>query len=463
MKKISIWKDMLDKKINFKNLDSDKSVDVLIIGGGITGISTYYWLKKSNLNIMLVEQNKIGMGVTSNSTGKLSFLQNDLIDKIRNSFDDKTARMYLRTQKEAIHMVVDTINHEKIDCDLKKVDSYLYTNQNSEIEKIKDLEKFLKKSKIKVDKVDTPLVESKYMIGVHDTYMFHPLKFIYSLIKKDDNLYEDTSIIKIKDSINGYLCYTNNHVIKASWVVIASHYPYFNIPFLFPIKGSIETSYISASPSKQHDISLISYSKPFISIRTYQNYLIYLANSHAVNHKASAKENFNELLKKVNDLKLQPEYLWSNNDIITNDGLPYIGEIKHHMLLATGYNTWGLATSFLAGKILFDIILENKNSYIELFNPTRMNVDTFIGGITNAYKSIEGYINGFKKQDNVFYYGKVMEYKGHQVYSKCPHMGCKLNLNEMEETWDCPCHGSRFDIDGNVINGPSNKSIKHNK
>lgn len=463
MKKISIWKDTLNKKTNFKKLDSNKEVDVLIMGGGITGISTYYQLKKTNLKVMLVERNKIGMGVTSNSTGKLSYLQNDLIDKIRNSFDDKTAKKYLKSQKEAIKLVTQIIDDEKINCDLEMVDSYLYTNQDNEIDKLKNLESFLKKDKIKIEHPETSLIKSKYIIGVHDTYMFHPLKFVYGLINSSDNIYENTSIIKIKETVNGYLCYTNENIIKTNWLIIASHYPFFNFPFFFPIKGSIETSYISASKSDYSKVSLISYSNPFISIRTYKDFLIYLSNSHDVNKKILAKDNFNELLKKLHDLHLEPDYLWSNNDIITNDGLPYIGEIKNKMLLATGYNTWGLATSVLAGKIIYDIILDNKNAYIELFNPNRINVDTIIGGISASFKSVIGYVNGLKRQDNVYYQDKIMKYQGYKVLQKCPHMKCKLLFNEIEKTWDCPCHGSRFDIEGHVINAPSNKDIKIDK
>ena len=140
MKNISIWKDLRIKK-EYNKLTSDKECDVLIIGGGITGVSTFYHLKNNDLKVMLVEQNKIGYGITGNSTGKLSYLQNDLIDKIRcNSEDD--AFLYLKAQIEAINMVVKTIKKEKIRCDLEKVESMLYTNKDDEIVKIKSLENF---------------------------------------------------------------------------------------------------------------------------------------------------------------------------------------------------------------------------------------------------------------------------------------------------------------------------------
>ena len=435
---ISIWKDTIKKK-EYPSLLENSECDVLIIGGGITGGSTFYQLKKTNLKVILVEQGEIAMSTTGSSTGKLSFMQNDLIDKIRSNLGDETANLYLKSQCDAINLAVDIIKKENIACDLTEVDSKIYTNKKSEVEKLKDLERFL--------------------IACSNTYMFHPVKFVYGLIENSQNIYEYTSIKKIVSKGDYYLCYTDKIKIKAKWVVIASHYPYFNLPFFFPIKGSLEKSYISASKMDIKDLSMISYSNPFISIRTYLDYLIYLSNSHSINADTNDKKNFQELLKKVHDLKLEPEYLWSNIDIMTNDGLPYIGKLKKNLLIATGYNTWGLATSVLAGLILKDIITNQKNNYIELFSPSRVNVNQITGGISDIFKNIGGFISGMKKQNKVKSNNNTLSYKGHTVSKKCPHMGCSLLLNEVEETWDCPCHGSRFTLDGKCISAPSNKNI----
>jgi len=445
MKNISIWKDTVEK-IEFHKLDKDKECDVLIIGGGITGASCYYFLKNSNLNVLLVEQNKIGMGVTSNSTGKLSFMQNDLLENIRNSHGDLIAKKYLKSQLDAINLIVDIIKKEKINCDLVKVDSSIYTNDDKKVKELKSLENFLIDCGIKIGHNENKLVKEKYSISASDTYIFHPVKFVYGLLKDLPNIYEDSSIIDIREENGFYYAYTSKYKIKTKWIIIASHYPYFNIPFMFPFKGTLEKSYLSASLCKVDDLSLISYSNPFISMRTYKDYLIYLSNSHLINKDIDDKKHFMELKKKLKDLKLKPDYLWSNSDIMTNDYLPFIGEIKDKMILATGYNTWGLANSVLAGNIIKDIILDNKNEYIEIFDPSRVNVDKIIKVLSSSYHSIEGYTNGLfsSKEKKIF---------------KCPHMKCTLVFNEIENTYDCPCHGSRFNIDGTCINAPSNQNI----
>lgn len=469
MKRYSIWKDNIEE-VSYQKLDQDLTTDVLIIGGGMTGINTLYHLRESNLKVVLVEQNKIGMGVTANSTGKLTYLQDHLYNKLLTNFDFEVASSYLKSQREAIQLASDIIKKNSIDCDLVQSNSYVYTSQDKEIEKLKDLKKFLEKNGIYVFEDTNSLVESKYMIGVEDTYLFHPVKFLLGLLKlcSSHNIYEDTSIVKIEEENEGYVCFTDEHKIYAKWVVIATHYPYFNLPMMFPVRASLEKSYLSASLKKMESLSLISYDNPFISIRNYRDYCIYLSNSHKNNAKVDDEKHFRELLKKANDLGLNPEYLWSNIDIMTNDGLPYVGEIKEGLLLGTGYNTWGMTNGILAGKLLSDLILKRKNAYQVLFDPKRVNSSMVIQGVMDGYYSLEGYIKGLlSKSDKISYQkedGKQIavyqdEEGEHKVYTKCPHMGCRLIFNEVEKTWDCPCHASRFDIDGKCISGPANRDI----
>ena len=448
MKNISIWKDNI-KYLNYPKLNNNLLVDVLIVGGGITGISTLYHLRNSNLKVVLVEQNKIAMSVTGNSTGKLNYLQNDLIDKIRKNFNDDVAYKYIDAQINTIDMIVDIIKKEKISCNLQKTESFMYTSKKNEIDKIKNIKQFLENNNIKVQEEKSKLVKSKYSIKISNTYLINPIKFVYGLLKNNIfSIYENTSIIDIEKENDYYLCYTNKNLIKAKKVVIASHYPYFLNPLCFPIKASLEKSYLSASKYSTNPISLISYSNPFISIRNYKDYLIYLSNSHSINKDVNDKKNFNELVSNLKKINLKSEYLWSNIDIITNDGLPYIGRITKDMYIGTGYNTWGLTNGFLAGCILSDMIMNKNNKYTKLFNPKRKNIAQITGGISNIFNSMDGYIKGLLNGNNC---------------PTCPHLGCKLIYNKLEKTWDCPCHGSRFNKNGKCISGPANKDINVNK
>jgi len=472
MKNYSIWKEDVTLP-DFKKLDKNLEVDVLIIGGGMTGINTFYQLSRSSLKVSLVEQNKIGMGVTVNSTGKLTYLQDSLYEKIWKNFDVVTARKYLDSQRDAIQLAVDIINCENIDCNLLKAPSFVYSDAEEEDKKLGELRNFLEDYDIKVIEGESNLVDYHSIIGVEDTYVFHPLKYINGLLSKLDknSIYENTSIVRMEHiGEDGYICYTNHDSeIKAKKVVIASHYPYFNLPFLFPLKGNLEKSYLSASKYKKDNISLIKYEKPIISIRSYLDYLLYLSNSHNISSKVLDKEHYDELKKKLADIGLEPEYLWSNTDIMTNDGLPFIGKIENNLLIGTGYNTWGMGNGILAGKILSDLILEKDNKYISLFDPHRVSLGMVGGAVLDGVDSVLGYINGYLTDSKKIEYKEVDgkevatyqdENGKHTVYTKCPHMGCRLLFNETELTWDCPCHASRFDIDGKCISGPSNVDIK---
>lgn len=446
MKNISIWKD--NSKIKkYDSLNDDLDVDVLIIGGGITGISSLYHLKDSNLKVVLVEQNRIGYGVTGNSTGKLNYLQNDLLDKIRKYYNDEVASLYLNSQIEVMNEMKEVIEKEKIDCDLEKVPSYLYTNKDSEIKKIKRLEKFLIKNNIKIKKDINLFVESKYMLRGEDSYIINPLKLLNGLLKNNKfPIYEKTTINKIEKKDDFYYCYTTKNRIKTKYVIIASHYPYFINPLWFPIKVSMEKSYLSAFNFRTKGFSLISYSNPFISIRTYQDDLIYLSNSHLIYNHLNDKEQFQELVEKIKVFNSKPKYLWSNIDILTVDSLPLIGRIKDNLLIGTGYNTWGLTNGFLAGEILSDIILNNDNKYSKLFSLERNSMKNIFPYLKNIFFSVNGYLKAIANINSSKY--------------KCTHLGCKLIYNEIENTYDCPCHGSRFREDGTVISAPAKEKIK---
>lgn len=423
------------KKEIYPTLDENIVCDILIIGGGITGISTLYNLDKTNFKTILVEQNEIGGFTTKRSTGKLSYLQNDLLYNIYKTHGESKLKLYLESQIEAINNITNLIKNEKIDCDLEKVPSIIYTNSHNEIKYLKFLKNFLNNNNIKVDTTNPHIVESVYAIKGYNTYIFNPFKFVINLAKKiNSNIYENTKIIKVKRIDDYYLCYTKNSIIKAKYIVLASHYPYFLVPYFFPFKTSLEKSFISISNYKKNKISLISYTNPFVSIRTYKDKLIYLSNSMNIN---SHLPNLNELKK------LNPSNLYSNIDVMSNDYLPFIGKIKNNLFLATAYNTWGLTNGFLASNIISDLILNKSNKYAILFNPKRKSLKTISNIFSSINNNLKGFIKGFK-------------YGNH----KCTHMGCKLIYNEIDNTFDCPCHGSRFNKNGKVLIGPAIKNIK---
>lgn len=487
MKEKSIWLKNL-KIVKNAPLNKDITVDVLIIGGGITGISTLYNLKNEKLNVCLVEQNFIASGVTSKTTAKINYLQETIYTDICNRYNKKIAKKYYDSQLYAINKIKNIIKKENIDCNLEQVESFVFTNVNEEINTIKKEKKILEEfgsTVYEYDKIDFPL-KSRYAISVKNTYVFHPIKYIYALKniceKHNLKIYEDTKILEIRKQKNGYVCYTQKNKINAKKVVIASHYPFFLNPYMFPLKVYNEKSYVTASKTKNYNNKTYITSKnPTKSIRYYKdknNYIIYLSNSHSISTHQNYKNNFSKTIKELNKLKLNPDYIWSNEDIMTLDKIPYIGYIEKNknLLIATGYNTWGMTNGVLSSFILKDLILEKNNEFIELTNPMRVNN---INNIKKIFDNIIGNTKSFistKIIKNKNWYGNNIKFeirnnknvaiyndgnKEHIVYSTCPHMGCTLLFNDIEKTWDCPCHASRFDLDGKCIKGPSNYDISY--
>ena len=478
----SLWNDYKDS-LKCKTLSTNINVDVLIIGGGMTGVSTAYQLINSGLDVCVVERNTIGSGVTNKTTGKISYLQEDIYSKLEKFHNIETAKNYLDSQKYAISILKEIINKHNIKCDLKQSPSYIVNNNTHKYNNERNI---LKKLGVNIKESNyLPNGNKAQTFFVEDTYVFHPLKYLYSLkeicLNSNIKIYENTSIVSIEKEKTHYICKTENNKIKTKYVVLALHYPYFLFPFLMPFKSYIEKSYIKATKIKQnYKFNSITISKPTISTRYHivddNVHELYLANSHNTCSKNNDCEHFKSL---VNTHKTKPDYIWSNKDIITIDSLPFIGPLnaEQTLLIGTGYNTWGMTNSSLAGKIISDIILNKPNIYQKLFNPLRKwSLNTIIKFPlilgSNSYSFIKSKISVDKS-----WYSKNIRFEKrngkniaiytdkdgteHTVYNTCPHMKCGLIFNELEKTWDCPCHGSRFTIDGVIIEGPSNFNITY--
>ena len=490
MENYSIWEEIKNKTNTIKsNKIKEFDTDILIIGGGIAGMSTAYFLMNQNKKVTIIDKSYIGMGITSKTTAKLNYLQGTIYQKLEKNFNRKISKMYLDSQKEAIELINKIVKKEKIDCDLVKCNSFIFTKDKNNIKKIDKEKELLQSFDIKCGTVNKLPIHFpiEYGIVVDDTYTFHPLKYINGLRKTIENkidIYENVMALEITPKDNYFIINTNNGIINAKYVVVACHYPFFIFPGIVPIKTYIEREYVNCS--KFHldssPFTAISIDSTLHSIRFYKDYIIYGSNKHRLTNKIKYKENYEQSKKDFKRLfSKEPEYTWMNQDIVPNDDLPIIGipdKKNPNLLIATAFNKWGMTNGTIAGKILSDLILENKNPYIDLFNPTRINITNIINSIIGVFHYSKVYAQTTIKKNPVFYndhvyiikingkyYGVYYDYYGkkHIVDHKCPHMKCNLVFNDEEKTWDCPCHGSRFDIDGNVIEGPANYSIAVDK
>lgn len=482
-----LWE--IKKQIKEPTLTQNLKTDILIVGGGITGISCAFELSKTHQNITVVDQNKCGHGVTLRTTGKLTFLQGDQYSKIENCYGIEKAKLYLRSQQEAIQIAKENIEKYRIDCDFQEVDSYIFVFDQTNLEKLEKEQNILKQlCKIKKTKLplDFPCAKS---LSVSSTAIFHPLKYLLKLKElckeKQVSFFEDTMVTKIERQQDHYLIVANQHTIEAQIVILCCHYPTFLKPGWIPFKTYLEKSYIGAIPNMENKhLSAINLDPDTYSFRYHssgkENYLLYLSETHKLSDDVDYQKRFDRLTQKIRkDIKQKPKYLWSNYDLMTNDFLPLIGKTNKnqpHLYLATGFNTWGMTNGILSGKIIADLINQKKNPYTDLFRPDRpLNLTKLTNDAINDINTAKIFMTTKIKKDYPFYpnnvkivvkngkrYGIYTDPKGqdHTVSLLCPHMKCSVIFNPVDQTWDCPCHGSRFDIDGNVLKGPACYSIK---
>jgi len=488
MKNKSIWKENVKNK-TLPKLETNINCDILIIGGGMAGLSTAYFLSGSGLNIVLMDKDKCAEGASSKNTGKLTFMQELIYHKIEKNYSSEVADLYLNSQIDAISLALNIIGDNNIDCNLYKQDAYVFINKEKDKKKIYEEMNFYNRNKIYCKKVSKIPQEKPVILGLKtkDSYSFNPYKFlvkIKSLLNDKIKIYENTRAIELSEKNNTYIVKTNNgHIIKSKKVVIATQYPFFIVPYFTPFKTTVEKSFIVAGKEKCKNFQAISEGKPTISLNYYQEdngYLLYSRRSHSITTNLDTRDDKKEIVSEYKKtFGNEGEYYFQNHDLMTYDYMPFIGKIDDKGLyILTGFNKWGNTNGIIGGKVISDLILDKENSYEGIFNPKRGLSLLKIKNLTiYNTKVMTRYILNKIKSNKIYYDDRVkIEYidgkkcgiyvddKGEHIVSNiCPHMKCNLVFNYVDKTWDCPCHASRFDIDGNIIYGPSVYNIKISK
>ena len=448
-----------------KNIDCD----VLIIGGGMCGMSTLLMLSDSDKKVILIDSNRVGSGITSKTTGKISVMQEynyQNISKISKSL----AIDYMHSQVYSVKKLVRLINDYNIPCDLNKNYSYLFTNSREKKKKIID-EKNLLDKVLKCEIIDKLPNGYPCLYGIKSdhSFVFNPIKYI-SFIKNlcKDKIYEYTRALSITRKLDYFLIKTNKNKISAKKVIICTHYPILVKKLFFPLVTSITKEYVvCAETNDVHNSNMICNDGNVVSMRYYKDNMIYASGNDLLGGKLNHKKNINSVINDFRRHFNYPiKYTWYDYDITSTDYLPIIGEVSKDIFIATGFNKWGMTNSILSASILSDLIKGNKNKYVDVFSIKRKSLIN-----TSCFKNMfDNVVTYFKpKKKNITYeyidgvkYAVYTDNDGvcHKIIDKCPHLGCGLIFNEVDKTWYCPCHGSRYDIDGRVIHGPSSLSIK---
>lgn len=474
-------------------LSEDIDADVCIIGGGLVGITSAYYLSKTNLKVTLLERDKICSKVSGNSTAKITSQHGLFYSYLINSYGVEYAKEYLDANQEAIDRIREIIENEKIDCDFSNQDSYVYAYSkeglseiNREIEAMKSMGfpcEFVKHMPLKIDSLGA--------IRFSNQAQFNPRKYGLKLCdissKNGIDIFENTVVKKIeKNDDDTYTVKTMDSIVNAKHVILATHYPIVNFPGFYFLKMYQSMSHVIAVDTKENlpDGIYINAEEPTYSFRTVpygaEKLLIVAGSDYKTGAKILLDDAYKILEEKARELYPNCEvlYKWCTEDCISLDKIPYIGDfskIMPNLYVATGFKKWGIAFSNVAAKIITDKILGEKNNYEDTFKATRLKPiknheelgnmikESMYSLVINKLKEAPDTLKNIKNEE-----GKIVEIddekvgvyrdeKGalHFVKPVCAHLGCELSFNNLEKTWDCPCHGSRYDIDGKIISEPA--------
>ena len=444
----SIWE--LDTQAQqFSPLEKSDSYDICIVGAGICGIYSAYLLAKKGFRVVLLEADEhIGGIATKRSTGKLTAQHGAVYQKLK----EEDRSLYYEANEACIQQAINEVSISSYE----KVTSYLTSQTEKGEETLRtefDCYKTLPFTPIATNEVELPL-EVKLAIGIPNMYQIHPTRFTDDLIKlaveAGVTIHTNTRIVKIIP--NKKTVVSSNQVeIQCKHLLLCTHYPIDSIQNLYTVKLKILRSYLAAVPTfdllSNHYFNI---DKPSRTIRTAligdRPYLIYGGGTHfagTVRETTPYYETLQDELKTIFQITDKP-VVWSSQDIETADQMPYVGSLVKNddfIFIATGFKKWGLSTSLLAAEILTSSIVREHHKAMHLFDPHRNATATqFVSSVAQASFVFEQLVGG---------------YVARMKAPKCTHLGCKTRWNEGDKTWDCPCHGSRFSQEGEVIEGPA--------
>ena len=537
----SYWINSEKNKEKYNKVEKNIETDICIIGGGITGISTEYYLTKENLKVTVLDMGKIGFQTTGNSTAKITSQHGLFYKDLKDSKGEDFARLYYDANEDAIKNIKKIVEKEKIQCDLECQSAYVLAANREEVQKVKDEVEVVRgfgghAEYLEREDIDKNLLILNPLAAIRfkNQAQFNSYKYTIELAKICKNLganiYENTKVVDVRDEKDYYYLETEDgYKIKAKYLVITTKYPIINIPGFYFMKMYQSTSYGISIPVKEKlfDGMYITSTNPKVSLRMAKvdnNIIKDVVDGNIENYAKQDKENRKRVKEKQNS-KIDNEYVlivvgadhktgektdlsnsykkleniakqiypqgkvenyWNTEDCITLDKIPYIGKYSNmweNAHVATGFNKWGITTSNIAANIITDMIIGRKNRYEDIFISTRvepvknrqevgnMLKETVSSLVLKKFELPESEQASLKNEE-----GKIIEIEGEKVGAykdkegriytivpKCAHLGCELSWNNLDKTWDCPCHGSRYDYTGKMLYGPTVKDLYINK
>ena len=414
---------------SYKSICENVITDVLVIGGGMSGILCCKLLSDLGVDCTLVEAKTIGSGITKGTTAVLTAQHDTLYSDLIKQCGYIKAKQYLESNLEGVNRFRSLA--EKIECDFEEKPSYMYTNAG--IETLKREVKALNRLGFPAEFTTHTSLPFNVSGAVRYPGMaqFHPLKFLYGAAD-GLKIFENTFVRHIDNSV----AYTDSGNIKARKIVVASHFPFINRHGLYFMKLYQMRSFVLAlENAPDFSGTYVGTKNGDMYFRNYNGLLLVGGGDHRTGKKGGGFEAVRSFVSNYFP-ESREKFAWAAQDCMSLDGVPYIGSYSPatpDIYVATGFNEWGMTSSMVAASILSDMAIGNENKFAPVFSPQRSMIHTQL--FANLGATMSDFVIPTTK--------------------RCSHLGCALRWNSAEHTWDCPCHGSRFEEDGKLIDNPA--------
>ncbi len=490
-KPTSVWMDTAPKT-NYPALHKDMETDIVIIGGGIAGLMSAYFLKKAGHKVILVESGKIASGTTGFTTAKVTSAHGLVYKYLIDHFGKEKAQIYADANQEALIKIADLVKELNIDCDFQKMPAYTYAPSVDQNKKIEDEVIAAQSLGLPASLIECAPLPYKTASAVcfSDQAQFHPRKFLLKIASEINGdgsyIFEKTKVLDIEETQNCTV-ETDRGILTSKKVVIATNLPIIDPDNFFTKITSRQSFTIGAKIDGALPLGVFygpEANHNFHSLRTqpldeHESILIVGGELHKNGESINQENQYKSLVEwtKSNFALNAVKYHWTTSDSESPDHVPIIGRLSmnsKNIFVATGFTGWGMTHSVVAGIILADEIRGIHHPWSELYSPKRFpafvapqkDKNTQISNNTEQEKKMadlekikngDAMILNLDGRKTAIY--KDDEGKIHALSASCTHMGCIVEWNKKAKRWDCPCHGSSFNFDGEVIHGPATKKL----
>jgi glycine/D-amino acid oxidase-like deaminating enzyme/nitrite reductase/ring-hydroxylating ferredoxin subunit len=500
----SLWLET-SPQTDFPQLDGDLEVDVAVIGAGITGTTAAWLLDAAGLRVALVEMRRVGDGATGYTTAKLTVGHNLIYADLEKRHGEETARAYAESNQWAIEQLDELVSTASIDCDWERASNYVYTERDDRVHDLEVERDAAFRAGISAElttETDLPF-QVRAALRVDGQAQFHPRKFLQGiaarLAENGSHVFEESRVTDVRAG-DECVVVTDTGKLRPRHVIVATQMPFLDRGLFFakahPQKSYAVSSEIESARAPRG--MYINVEKPTRSIRSTpaaggSRFLVVGGEGHKPGRDEDTRRRYEALESFLHDRfdAGEVEHRWSTHDYVPLDRLPYIGRLRRRneqILVATGFAKWGLTKGVVAAAILTDTILGRDNPWARVYDAKRLNLKSSTKKFITENSRVGAWFIGdrlrqrdgrddldtLSERD-----GKVARIGGrhlaihrdnhgnlHALSARCTHLGCLVGWNRADQTWECPCHGSRFAADGTLLQGPAidplpKRSLRH--